>query len=54
MGGMIPTGEAELLGDSLLKCHFIHRKSHTNVPGLNPGIRDVRQVANLVRQSTIR
>jgi hypothetical protein len=30
-------GEAEVLGEDLLQCHFVHQKSHMTWPWLEPG-----------------
>jgi hypothetical protein len=30
-------GEAEILGENLLRCLFVHHKSHMTWPGIEPG-----------------
>jgi hypothetical protein len=30
-------GEAEVLGENLSQCHFVHQKSDVTWPGLEPG-----------------
>jgi hypothetical protein len=36
-GGMKLTRKTEILGEYLSQCHFIHHKSHTDRPRIEPG-----------------
>jgi hypothetical protein len=39
-------GETEVLGENLLRRHFVHHKSYLPDPGANPGRRDGKPVTN--------
>jgi hypothetical protein len=51
-GGMILTGKAEELGGNLSQCHFVHHKSHMDLPGSEPGPLRERPATNRLSYDT--
>jgi hypothetical protein len=46
---MVLVGEIEVLGENLLRRHFVHHKSHLPDPGANPGRRSGKPATNRFR-----
>jgi hypothetical protein len=43
---MVLVGETEILGENLLRRHFLYHKSHLRDPGANPGRRGRKPATN--------